>query len=67
MAAATGATGVRSWLQAQHITWLTPRRLRGATLTLVAAAFGFSSITLSGSTAPVAQHHNPPPAFRSPR
>ena len=66
MAAATGATGVRSWLQAQHVTWLTPRRLRAATIALFVAAFGFSSITLSGST-PAYQHHSPPPALHSSR
>jgi hypothetical protein len=52
MAAAAGATGTRSWLQAQHQTWLTPKRLRAATIALFVAAFGFSSITLSGSTPP---------------
>jgi hypothetical protein len=50
MAAAAGASGVRSWLQAQHRTWLTPRRLRAATIALFVVAFGFSSLTLSGST-----------------
>ncbi len=54
MAAAAGATGTRSWLQARHTTWLTPRRLRAGTIALFVAAFGFSSITLSGSTP--AQH-----------
>lgn len=52
MAAAAGATGTRSWLQAQHQTWLTPKRLRAATIALFVAAFGFSSVTLSGSTPP---------------
>jgi len=51
MAAAAGASGARSWLQAQHATWLTPRVLRAVTIALFAAAFVFSSITLSGSTA----------------
>ena len=59
MAAAAGASGARSWLQAQHMTWLTPRVLRAMTIALFVVAFGFSSITLSGS-AP-SQHHNPPP------
>src|SRR5829696_6674712 len=27
MAAMAGATGARSWLQARHDTWLTPRRM----------------------------------------
>jgi hypothetical protein len=60
MAAAAGATGTRSWLQAQHLTWLTPKRMRTATLTLFVAAFGISSIGLSGSTpAPAAKHAAP--------
>ncbi len=63
MAAAAGASGTRSWLQAQHVTWLTPQRLRAATVALFVAAFGFSSVTLSGSTPPAhaqpvaAAHH----------
>jgi hypothetical protein len=56
MAAAAGASGVRSWLQAHHATWLTPRRLRAATIALFVAAFGVSSITLSGSTPPAQGH-----------
>ena len=52
MAAAAGATGVRSWLQAHHLTWLTPRRLRIATIALIVAAFAVSSIGFSGSTKP---------------
>ncbi len=61
MAAAAGATGTRSWLQAQHQTWLTPKRLRAVTIALFVAAFGFSSVTLSGSTAPShpGQSHSP--------
>jgi hypothetical protein len=46
---------VRAWLQAQHWGWLTPRRLRGMTIALFVAAFGVSSVGLSGSTA--ARHH----------
>ena len=52
MAAAAGATGVRSWLQAHHMTWLTPRRLHAATIALIVAAFAVSSIGFSGSTKP---------------
>lgn len=59
MAAMAGASGVRSWLQAHHLTWLTPRRLRMATATLFIVAIGISSVGLSGSTTPppVASHH----------
>jgi hypothetical protein len=50
MAAAAGASGARTWLQAHHATWLTPRRLRAATIVLMVAAFAVSTIGLSGST-----------------
>ncbi len=59
MAAAAGASGARSWLQAQHMTWLTPRVLRAMTIALFVAAFAFSSVTLSGST-PNHNQHTPP-------
>ena len=47
MTAAAGATGARSWLQAHHIS---PRALRATTIALFVAAFGISSVGLSGST-----------------
>jgi hypothetical protein len=50
MAAAAGASGARTWLQAHHATRLTPRRLRAATVALMVAAFAVSTIGLSGST-----------------
>lgn len=50
MAAAAGASGARSWLQAQHATWLTPRVLRMMTIALFIVAIGVSSLTLGGST-----------------
>jgi hypothetical protein len=52
MATMAGATGVRSWLAARHLTWLTPKRLRAATVALFVAAVGISSVGLSGSTPP---------------
>src|SRR3954451_15656313 len=30
LAAMTGASATRSWLQAQHLTWLTPQRMKVA-------------------------------------
>lgn len=60
MAAAAGATGARSWLQAHHITWLTPRRLRAVTCVLCTAALGVSTIGLSGSSAGGQPHASPP-------
>jgi hypothetical protein len=54
MTAAAGATGLRTWLQAHHGTWLTPRRLRAITVMACAAAFGVSSVGFSGSDHPAA-------------
>jgi hypothetical protein len=60
MAALAGASGARSWLQAHHLGWLTPKRLRVATIALFVVATLVSSVGLSGSTKPqqpVAAHH----------
>jgi len=54
MAAATGATGARTWLQNRHATWLTPRRMKVATIGVMSAAFAVSTVGLSGSTG---SHH----------
>lgn len=63
MVAATGASGARAWLQSRHLTWLTPRRMKAVTATLLVAAFAVSSIGLTGSTSPTAasaaQHRTP--------
>jgi hypothetical protein len=50
MAAMTGATGARTWLQAQHASWLTPKRMQVATIGIFAAATLGSSVALSGSS-----------------
>jgi hypothetical protein len=50
MAAAAGATGVRTWLQNSHATWLTPRRMKVATIGAMSAALAVSTIGISGST-----------------
>ena len=52
IAAAAGASGARSWLQAQHVSWLTPKRMRAATVTMFVVATGVSSVGLSGSSTP---------------
>jgi hypothetical protein len=57
MAAMAGASGARTWLQNHHMGWLTPKRLRAATAVLFVAAFGISSVGLSGSSAPTPPHH----------
>jgi hypothetical protein len=49
MAAMAGATGARSWLQARHKTWLTPRRIRVATAIIFAVAIIGSTVGLRGA------------------
>jgi hypothetical protein len=58
MAAMAGASGARSWLQAQHQTWLTERRMKAATAGIFVAATLGSTVALKGSSPPA---HNPPP------
>jgi hypothetical protein len=52
MAAMAGVSGARSWLQAHHLGWLSPQRLRMLTIAGFVVAMLGSSVTLSGSTAP---------------
>jgi hypothetical protein len=54
MAAASAATGFRTWLQNHHFGWLTPKRMRALTLGAMCAAGLVSTIGISGSTAPAA-------------
>jgi hypothetical protein len=60
MAAMAGATGARSWLQAQHQSWLTERRVKAATAGIFVAATLGSTVALKGSSPPA--HHTPAPA-----
>lgn len=60
MAAMAGASGARSWLQAQHQSWLTERRMKAATAGIFVAATLGSTVMLKGSAAPA--HHDPAPA-----
>jgi hypothetical protein len=62
MAATAGASGVRAWLQAQHLTWLTPRLMRVVTILLLLAAVCVSSVGLSSSSAPAPAHRAAPVA-----
>jgi hypothetical protein len=55
MAAASAASGFRSWLQNHHFGWLTPRRLRALTIGAMCAAALVSSLGFSGSTPPTAK------------
>ena len=52
MAAAAGASGVRAWLQAHHLTWLSEARMRAITIGLLVAMLAVSSIAFSGTTKP---------------
>ena len=52
IAAAAGASGVRSWLQTRHLTWLTPKRMRAVTIALTILAVAIPSIGLGGSSKP---------------
>ena len=55
MAAASAATGFRTWLQTHHLGWLTPRRMRMLTIAAMSAATIVSTIGFSGSTPAKAQ------------
>jgi hypothetical protein len=52
MAAASAATGFRTWLQTHRFGWLTPRRMRALTIAVMSGAAIFSTIGFSGSTPP---------------
>jgi hypothetical protein len=51
MAAASAATGFRSWLQTHHFGWLTPKRMRSLTIAAMCAAGLVSTVGISGSPA----------------
>jgi hypothetical protein len=60
MAAASAATGFRTWLQSSGLPWLTPKRMRNLTLAAMCAAGLVSTIGISGSGAAPAHaavHH----------
>jgi hypothetical protein len=50
MTATASATGVRAWLAQRNWRWLTPRRLRFATVALLVAALAVSAVGLGGSS-----------------
>jgi len=60
MAAASAATGFRTWLQSNNFGWLTPDRMRRMTIAAMCAAGLVSTIGISGSgTARASAHHAP--------
>jgi hypothetical protein len=62
MTAGAGVSGTRAYIAARHFSWMTPRRLRAITATLLAAGLLASATLVSGSTAasrpaaPATQH-----------
>jgi hypothetical protein len=56
MAAASAASGFRTWMQSQNIPWLTPRRMRRLTIAAMCAAGVVSTIGFSGSSPPATAH-----------
>jgi len=52
IAAAAGASGVKAWLQAHHLTWLSEARMRVVTIGLLIAMLAVSTIAFSGTTQP---------------
>ena len=47
--AAAGATGIRAWLATRTYSWLTPRRMRFATMALIGSGLIGASVGLSGT------------------
>jgi hypothetical protein len=60
MAAASAASGFRTWMQSSGISWLTPRRMRRLTIAAMCAAGIVSTIGFSGSTPASASAHRAP-------
>jgi hypothetical protein len=52
MAAASAATGFRSWMQVHAPGWATPKRMRRLTIAAMCAAGLVSTVGFSGSTPP---------------
>lgn len=55
MTTGAAATGIRAWLATRGYSWLTPQRLRRATVCLFAAALLASALVLGGSDTPVTE------------
>jgi hypothetical protein len=48
-AAVGGATGIRAWLGAKRFAWMTPGRMRAATVVLLATGVIGASAGISGA------------------
>lgn len=48
-AAATGVTGIRAWLASKAFSWLTPHRMRLATISLIVAGLIGASVGVDGT------------------
>jgi hypothetical protein len=62
MSAMAGASGLRAWLQTRGWTFLTPQRLRRATIAAFVVATLVSTVGLSGSSRPAPASHVAPRA-----
>jgi len=51
MTAGAGVSGTRAYVAAKHFSWMTPRRMRAITASLLAAGLLASATLVSGSTA----------------
>ncbi len=65
MAAASAATGFRTWMQSHPVPWLTAKRMRALTIAAMCAAGIVSTIGFSGSTSPARAHTSTPAAHAS--
>ncbi len=69
MAAASAASGFRTWMQTHNLGWLTPKRMRVLTIGAMCAAGLVATVGVSGSSPPTVQsgsaaQHGQPPAGR---
>lgn len=64
MTTGAAATGTRSYIASRHFSWMTPRRMKMITATLLGSALFASSFIVSGST-PRSQAASPPHAVVS--
>ena len=66
IAAASAATGFRTWLQSHNFAWLTPNRMRRLTIAAMCAAGLVSTVGMSGSGTASAAGHSAPALHRAP-